>query len=523
LPPFEQFYLFDMENCRSTDYDLLQPKFKIDTSCSFLEVTNLYRDNPLVNSHSCTEGVNDGRAICISSDDNGNYNIDSDKHLKFSIKVLPEDGEKVSILGLSFFEKSPEYFSWLVGSEGLNNYPNKFAVTIRANDNIIYSANDFNSTRDWKFVDFNFKDNDIFCFSDSTVLEFMLLAYDLEGVLSDVSAWDLDNIQVEYLCEKDSPYNGIEGEITNVFDQPLKNIPVKLSNSNESRIEYSNQVGEYAFNNLNGQNYILEAKSEENVLENVSVLDLLMIQRHILGLQYFSKPYQYLAADVNFDHSINASDLLELRRLILGISENFENNQSWIFLDKSIELKIDNLWDYKLKFPVISNDKTSDLLGVKIGDVASKAITKRSKSTSFFEISDQIVKILISKKNRDNINSIEFKEEVINPEAYQFEEIIPFEIRQIDSQNIIIKDVKFSPNPFNQNLYLNFTTNSHKEVLLTLYNMHGQKISENALLPKNGENNIDLSNSFINSVNSGIYLYSLLQEKQLVHGKIVKY
>jgi len=64
----------------------------------------------------------------------------------------------------------------------------------------------------------------------------------------------------------------------------------------------------------------------------VSTLDLVMIQRHILGLQELDSPYKIIAGDVTNDEKLSASDLLALRKLILGITNDF-NNKSWRFVN----------------------------------------------------------------------------------------------------------------------------------------------------------------------------------------------
>ena len=57
----------------------------------------------------------------------------------------------------------------------------------------------------------------------------------------------------------------------------------------------------------------------ENPFLGVSSIDLVDIQRHILGLQRFDSECRLRAADVNRDGRINGTDLVEARRLILGI------------------------------------------------------------------------------------------------------------------------------------------------------------------------------------------------------------
>jgi hypothetical protein len=70
-----------------------------------------------------------------------------------------------------------------------------------------------------------------------------------------------------------------------------------------------------------------------NYLEGVSTLDIALISRHILGIIPFEFPYQMLAADVDNSGDIDGTDMLIIRRLILGIYSVFPNNVgSWRFV-----------------------------------------------------------------------------------------------------------------------------------------------------------------------------------------------
>jgi hypothetical protein len=51
----------------------------------------------------------------------------------------------------------------------------------------------------------------------------------------------------------------------------------------------------------------------------VSTFDLVVISRHILGVQTFTSDYQYVAADINKSNSVTTFDVVELRKLILFI------------------------------------------------------------------------------------------------------------------------------------------------------------------------------------------------------------
>ena len=141
----------------------------------------------------------------------------------------------------------------------------------------------------------------------------------------------------------------------------------------------SDTYGEYAFNNMPiGGDYTIVPKKDINHLNGVSTLDLVLIQKHILGLDLLDSPYKMIAADINKSNGISAADIVQLRRLILGESDVFVNNESWRFVD---ELHVfdsqTNPWSSVIPSVYdinnLSSDMIADFVGVKVGDVTSNA------------------------------------------------------------------------------------------------------------------------------------------------------
>lgn len=58
----------------------------------------------------------------------------------------------------------------------------------------------------------------------------------------------------------------------------------------------------------------------------ITASDMVVIQRHILGIATFDHPYKNVAADVNNDGRVTANDLLHIKRAILGLITDFPNN-----------------------------------------------------------------------------------------------------------------------------------------------------------------------------------------------------
>ena len=67
---------------------------------------------------------------------------------------------------------------------------------------------------------------------------------------------------------------------------------------------------------------------DDDVRNGLSVADLICLNRHILGLEPLPL-YAQLAADVNKSGSIAGFDLVELRKVLLGIYPNFPNSANW--------------------------------------------------------------------------------------------------------------------------------------------------------------------------------------------------
>ena len=142
---------------------------------------------------------------------------------------------------------------------------------------------------------------------------------------------------------------------------------------------YSDEQGNYAFEDVIAHgDYMIKGKKNDDYLNGVSTIDLLKIQRHILGSEVIESPYKLIAADINKDRKINGLDLIELRKLILGLYEELPENDSWIFIDKSQELTMDNVWEYRDSLVIRNLNQTmtdESFVGVKVGDLNDDVVS----------------------------------------------------------------------------------------------------------------------------------------------------
>jgi len=201
---------FDMEACysdqtdnSSKDYSEFTANVMNDAACTQFSVLSggfLYRRDPNTNMHSCTDGVNGGVAMCVSSQDDCTFTDDSDSAIRFDIEVTPGTSGTGSISGLSFQEKAPTMFQWINGATGINNYPTNYGVRILKDGVEVFRQVDLNTTTDWTLESFDFSNNADFTVTQTSVFTFELLGYCTVGNGAAVNAWDIDEVMLTSNC-----------------------------------------------------------------------------------------------------------------------------------------------------------------------------------------------------------------------------------------------------------------------------------------------------------------------------------
>ena len=109
----------------------------------------------------------------------------------------------------------------------------------------------------------------------------------------------------------------------------------------------------------------------------MSVLDIILVQRHILGLNTFQEEGQLIAADVNFDGRVTATDLVEMRRVLLGSDHTYANGNEWVFYSAESMAQFEGLDVFRASQEVTITPEnymlSHDFVGIKAGDVNGSA------------------------------------------------------------------------------------------------------------------------------------------------------
>jgi len=132
--------------------------------------------------------------------------------------------------------------------------------------------------------------------------------------------------------------------------------------------------GKYKFGAIQfGNTYVVRPESSLDPQNGVETGDIIKIQNHILGKKLLDDPYKMIAADVTMDNEIKGSDIINIRRLILGKIDQFPSGKSWRFVDKNYNFSSNNplTESYPEQISVTPTQSLNniDFYGVKLGDV----------------------------------------------------------------------------------------------------------------------------------------------------------
>jgi len=189
-----------------------------------------------------------------------------------------------------------------------------------------------------------------------------------------------DNNGIDIECVPDGNRAAVQGRIYTDEDQEIESVVVDLVGS-DLPWYVTTETGEYQFDDMPmGGSYTVKPGKDDDVRNGVNTLDLVFIQRHLLDLQPITNTYRLIAADINNDGSIKPSDLLDLRKVILGVNEKFTNNTSWRFVDEGYEFEdgenpLGEDFAESYNIGSLSEDMWIDFIGLKVGDINGDVTT----------------------------------------------------------------------------------------------------------------------------------------------------
>ena len=190
-----------------------------------------------------------------------------------------------------------------------------------------------------------------------------------------------------FTVEATPPNLSLMGIVATEMSEKVENVSVTLEgNSNVIETYETTAEGLYGFNDLTlGQNYSVTPYLDEDPLNGVSSFDLVLIAKHILQMEELDSPYKMIAADINHSGKVTTADLVELRKVILHITETFPSNTSWRFVEAAFTFPqpnnpFANTFPEAVNINGLTEEEQHDFVAVKIGDVQ----WQRKRSSEWF-------------------------------------------------------------------------------------------------------------------------------------------
>jgi hypothetical protein len=180
----------------------------------------------------------------------------------------------------------------------------------------------------------------------------------------------------------------------------------------------TNSAGNFMLEDIDISNsYEIGVSKNDDIPNGLSTLDLVLIQRHILGLTKLETPYKVIASDANNDGKVTASDLVVLRKVILGTSTEFINDQkSWRFLDASNPFNSSTSpFPFNERIALSNLNKSIfdlDFYAVKIGDVNGSVLLNATDKNAEPRTNEALLLgYTIKKAGNDNLIEIYAQED----------------------------------------------------------------------------------------------------------------
>jgi len=484
--------MYDLDECDAylesmtfQDYSEFVPSVN-QLSCASVTATNVARENPMMNTHSCTPGLNGTEAMCVSSAPGCDFMANSPLAVRFRTTLNPMGGESIRLSGLSFFEQAPEMFDWIDGANGLNNYPTRFGLRVLRDGAEVFRSVEIATSRSWTEHQFVFE-GVAFEATDITTFTFEFLGYCHVGNDSQVTAWDFEDIAVYASCGVATESAAINGMITESAGTAMHNVSISVMNN--SNIEASAVSDQNGFFRLNQDDTIEDdaqvnfAFQSDAVERRISVQDAIVLYYHLLGFATITDPVQLVASDINGDNNVNVIDFIILREHILGRRVMQEEElRIYVRTSELISLGLlsdDQAIDYASL--TTGTEDIVDITSILRGDIINSASFASSRSDLEFDLLDATEKLI----EHENLHSVE----------------------EVDRAAIF-------PNPaaIGGNIYVHISSDITPDASIEIYNLLGERIMtiEN---PVRGNNRIEIDERVL--VNTGFIIVNVRNQSYL--------
>ena len=200
------------------------------------------------------------------------------------------------------------------------------------------------------------------------------------------------------ICGTTAAPGSLAGLISTEINEQVANVRITGESASGAHTVFSKIDGTFQLNYVGGPMVKVVPEKDTDHRNGISTLDLVRLQKHILGRKLLASPYKLIAADANRDGKINPIDLIQLRRLIIQKDERLLENTSWRFVDASYQFarpehaQSEDFRSYTMA-KTDKDDAEIRFVGIKVGDLDGNVVTSRSRAveTLPLQIPDRMV------------------------------------------------------------------------------------------------------------------------------------
>lgn len=219
----------------------------------------------------------------------------------------------------------------------------------------------------------------------------------------------------------------IQGEIQNENQEAIEDVTVTLSDDVGMSLPIVTGVdGAFEFDGMTYGAYDVTPAKDLNFLNGVTTYDLVLINKHILGIEIFDSPYKWIAADANRSGNLTTLDIVKLRAVILHIEDGVAQNTSWRFVDKNYTFSNlnDPLADDFPEHAALDglSEVPVDFVAIKVGDVNSTSSPNSLLGTDTRTFDGKLaIQLDVKEVAKGEPFEVDFKaKDFKNIEGYQF-------------------------------------------------------------------------------------------------------
>ncbi|MFN7119633.1 MAG: hypothetical protein ACK4TA_22745 [Saprospiraceae bacterium] len=131
----------------------------------------------------------------------------------------------------------------------------------------------------------------------------------------------------------------LKGSIISADSSGIPQVRIRVRNIGPDSI-LTDSAGNFSFTMplVADNTYRLQLERDDDPANGVTTFDVVKVQRHVLGIEPFTSPYQLLAADVDRSGAVTVADVIQMRRVVLRIDPKFSKSNAWLFLNGNYTL-----------------------------------------------------------------------------------------------------------------------------------------------------------------------------------------